>query len=667
MQEDFAETSAKPTLYSKLWSFGVRSLRYRECGLYEAADLLLGNHLCSKSDTVEWISVEHPSKRKHRIKNFSALRDLAEVTPDSCDLYENGLVDTFYPQRPDELEDCCLYDFKQWYKPNGYDANGKRVYRKLNKPVIPNHRIYDPNKDDQREDYYYSLLLLFVPFRNEPDLVQGDQTAEEAFNCFMATNGDMVDHHSNLIKMLNAQSKVRKIDEHRTEQVVPGNSKDTVEGPEIVGEAAAAAMHDVCDGNVADHLHIEERICMLNKDQQRIFQNLSNHLQHQYRHEHNECHCDELKPTHMFISGVGGTGKSFLIETIRSKVNEIWKDTTNSEAACVVATPTGLAAYNVGGVTLHRLFQLPIEHEGKTAGYWSLPKASQKVMRAKLSSLKLIIIDEVSMLSSLNLAYIHLRLEEIFGDSTNWFGATNVLFVGDILQLPPVNGQPVFTRLDNKDVALRLGCLTSVNIWKETVVYDELTINERQKNDSRFSKILDEVRCGFPSKETLQCLKERVIEETVVDKFEQLAKENKIPVCLFPTRKACDEHNRNMLNRLDNEIHKIACIDEIDETLGTRKWTKRSAEQLQKLNKDCNLTAGLEAELSIAVGARVMLRRNIDTRQGLVNGAIGTVVNITGRYVTVKFDRITEPFAIEKVRSKFLLAKISTYSGNSFL
>ena len=137
---------------------------------------------------------------------------------------------------------------------------------------------------------------------------------------------------------------------------------------------------------------------------------------------------------------------------------------------CRIPDPTGLAAYIINGVTVHRLFQLPIQHEGKTAGYWSLPKASQKVMRANLHALKLVIIDEVSMLSNLNLVYIHLRLEEIFGESTNWFGSTNVLFVGDILQLPPVNGQPVFAKLQNKAIANRLGCLTSINIWKDTVV-----------------------------------------------------------------------------------------------------------------------------------------------------------------------------------------------------
>ena len=48
--------------------------------------------------------------------------------------------------------------------------------------------------------------------------------------------------------------------------------------------------------------------------------------------------------------------------------------------------------------------------------------------------------------------------------------------VGDLLQLPPVNGVPVFQRVPSTVVALRLGCITTINIWKETIVYDELTI-----------------------------------------------------------------------------------------------------------------------------------------------------------------------------------------------
>ena len=56
-----------------------------------------------------------------------------------------------------------------------------------------------------------------------------------------------------------------------------------------------------------------------------------------------------------------------------------------------------------------------------------------------------LILDEVSMVSSLNLVYIHLRMEEIFARN-QWFGGVNVLFVGDILQLPPVNGAAVFEK-----------------------------------------------------------------------------------------------------------------------------------------------------------------------------------------------------------------------------
>ena len=59
------------------------------------------------------------------------------------------------------------------------------------------------------------------------------------------------------------------------------------------------------------------------------------------------------------------------------------------------------------------------------------------------------------MVSSLNLAYIHLRLEELFGGD-EWFGSTNMLFVGDILQLQPVNGSAVFENITKKTLLLKL-------------------------------------------------------------------------------------------------------------------------------------------------------------------------------------------------------------------
>ena len=116
-------------------------------------------------------------------------------------------------------------------------------------------------------------------------------------------------------------------------------------------------------------------------------------------------------PKSAHVSGVGGTGKSFLIKAIKLLVGKIWP---SKEVTVAVAAPTGLAAFIVGGLTTHRLFQLPIEHDSTTADYWSLSKATQKVMKTKLRSLKLIVVDEISMVSSLTLTYMHLRLEELF-------------------------------------------------------------------------------------------------------------------------------------------------------------------------------------------------------------------------------------------------------------
>ena len=232
-----------------------------------------------------------------------------------------------------------------------------------------------------------------------------------------------------------------------------------------------------------------------------------------------------------------------------------------------------------------------------------------------------------------------------------------MLFVGDLLQLPPVSGNPVFEKIAKKSLSFKLGCAASVNIWRDSVVYDELTINERQKNDKEFSSMLDCVRRGRPTDETLCTLQERVIQVSVSDKFDELQKAGQTPVCLFPTRKACNDLNTEMLSYLTSEVRDIVCTDEVDETAGTRKWNKKASEHLEKLNNDSNMTAGLEARLSLAVGARVMLRRNIDTKIGLVNGAIGTVLSIAVNHVAVQFDHIVEPYNVEMVKSRFMVMR----------
>ena len=458
---------------------------------------------------------------------------------------------------------------------------------------------------------------------------------------------------------------MEKINEARQAQEQNVSAPQPVQddcGSQVVGEATSA-MNDVLDinqnhnGDDATATSFEELVSSLNADQARVFERVKSHLEHQALHENDTCKCTDFKPLHMFVSGVGGTGKSFLIETIRALVSRIW-DNCNDDGrpVCAVSAPTGLAAFNVGDVTIHRVLQLPIEHEGRAAGYWKLGKDSLKVMRASLSKLRLLIIDEISMVSGLNLAYIHLHLDEIFAKD-KWFGGMNVLFVGDILQLPLVNGGPVFEYISKKSITNKLGCMTSVNILQVCVNYNEVTINECHKKDEMFSAMLDEILRGCVSEKTIQSLKDRVITTPVEDKFEELLSSKESPLCLFPTCMLCHEFNTQMLSRLKSETKKLLCIDEVDETLSTYKWSQKARESLDKMNCDCNLTAGLEAVLKVAVGAHVMLRRNMDTRTGLVNGAVGTVIAINAHHITVQFDGRQEPYLVERVKSRFMVMK----------
>lgn len=245
--------------------------------------------------------------------------------------------------------------------------------------------------------------------------------------------------------MLAAQANIKTFSEHRQAEGQEEKVSREDDDPQLIGEARGAKCDAVdMNGRSSDKLSLEDRVAMLNDDQRRIFDKIKAHLFHQQKHENNDCSCN-FKPIQLFVSGVGGTGKSFLIEAL---VHNIW---SLDSLLCAVAAPTGLAAFNVGGITIHRLFQLPVEHAGKTASNWSLPKTSQKVLKPTLCNVKLFIIDEVSMVSSLNLAYIHLRLEELFS-KIEWFGSRNMLLVGDLLQLQPVSGNPVFDKIATKSL-----------------------------------------------------------------------------------------------------------------------------------------------------------------------------------------------------------------------
>ena len=126
---------------------------------------MLGDHLFEKSDAVQWIDVSMPHKRNRRLKDHSELLEMESTDPDSENIFKENLYSNYYPDRPEKLQDLCLHDFVanfDWY---GKDSKGQRKYRKLGKPRLVNHKIFYPEKEDHREDYFYSLILLFVPLK----------------------------------------------------------------------------------------------------------------------------------------------------------------------------------------------------------------------------------------------------------------------------------------------------------------------------------------------------------------------------------------------------------------------------------------------------------------------------------------------------------------------
>lgn len=147
-----------------------------------------------------------------------------------------------------------------------------------------------------------------------------------------------------------------------------------------------------------------------------------------------------------------------MIDAITKYIKAKYNDKNEPEWTVVILAPTGIAAFNVNGVTIHRFFKLPVFKEKKND---QLSDQALKIIRMFVHNLKLIIIgnlqrlfyltsiiilkiiylnikDEISMVSNVRLAQIHLRLNEIFTKKNkriNTFGGQNLLFFGDLLQV----------------------------------------------------------------------------------------------------------------------------------------------------------------------------------------------------------------------------------------
>ena len=198
-----------------------------------------------------------------------------------------------------------------------------------------------------------------------------------------------------------------------------------------------------------------------------------------------------VEPYHVFLSGPGGVGKSHVIKLVHSDTLKLLKLSGAFEPDDVIAlltAPTGVAAFNINGMTLHSAFLLG---RSKCSSFQHLSHDRLNTLRTKLSRLMFVIIDEVSMVGSNMLLEIHKRLQQKKGVSDDKvFGGVSILAVGDLYQLPPVGQAPLFSTVS--DCYARL--YGSGSLWVDHFLMLELTEVMRQRGDIAFSELLCRVR-----------------------------------------------------------------------------------------------------------------------------------------------------------------------------
>lgn len=304
----------------------------------------------------------------------------------------------------------------------------------------------------------------------------------------------------------------------------------------------------------------------------------------------------ETSNAHMFITGKAGTGKSVLLSYFKNY----------SHKNIVVCAPTGVAALNIGGQTIHSLFRLPI-------GFIQNERIKVDAKTALIfKHTDVVVIDEISMVRADVMDAIDYVLRKARNNNLP-FGGMQIIMFGDMYQLPPV----VEDRELHEYFTANNGGFYFFNahIWKTTQleIY-ELNMIFRQK-DEDFREILNAIRKGETHQQVLDRLNSRVEYD--------IPEENII--ALVPTNAQVERINSYRLNMLSGPEHTYTASVE-----GNLERSFFPTDEYLKLKKQ----------------AQVMLIKN-DTDRRWVNGSLGYVTDLTNDEVKVKIDG--EVYSIPKV------------------
>ena len=300
-----------------------------------------------------------------------------------------------------------------------------------------------------------------------------------------------------------------------------------------------------------------------------------------------------------FITGKAGTGKSTFIHYF----------TQNTDKEVLLLAFTGLAAINIGGQTIHSLFQFPFKP--LLPGDEEIPVFKNGYpIRRIIEKTKTIIIDEVSMLRADILEAIDHSLRVNGGFSDQLFGGKQMIFVGDIFQLPPISNRnneihrEVFTSVYNSHYFFDSPSFRNL----KTHVYAFQTIH--RQNNSEFIELLNQVRHCSIDDEGIRRLNTRYNPRPSVD-------EDDFVIMLTTINRIANEENLRRLNNLDEKSFTYHASIKDD------------------FNRDRYPT---DTVLELKKNAQVMLIRNDSVANGKrwVNGTLARVEDLTKNAVYVK-------------------------------
>lgn len=315
----------------------------------------------------------------------------------------------------------------------------------------------------------------------------------------------------------------------------------------------------------------------------------------------NALHLVQYTHQSVFLTGKAGTGKSTFIRYICE----------NTKKKHVILAPTGIAAINAGGSTLHSFFHLPFHPLVPDDNRFSTPTRLKSFLKYNkeqvrlLRELELIIIDEVSMVRADIIDFIDKVLRTYSANFRQPFGGKQILFVGDVYQLEPV------VTSNESDI---LRNFYENNFFFNARVFHEMRLvsieldKVYRQTDNVFIGVLDRIRCNKVTKDDLQLLNTcvRTGEETGERSTEPNTTATDLQITLAARRDVVDSINQTNLNALPGEpVHSIGEIkgDFPESMLPT------------------------QLDLEFKVGAQIIFIKN-DQDKRWVNGTLGVIIGI---------------------------------------